>query len=167
METLTAIVNDPTFWVGVAFFIFVGVLIWKKVPGAIAKSLDERAARIQAQLEEARTLKEEAQALLAQYQRKHRDAKKEAEDMLALAREEVELMAIEAEKNLEVLFERQMKTTEDKIAQAEIEAVKEVRVAAVEAAVGAASAILNTQLKAGKHGKLVDDAIKDLDKRLN
>ena len=167
MELINTILTDPTFWVAVAFAIFVGVLLWKKVPGMIAKGLDERSARIKAQLEEARTLKEEAQALLAQYQRKHRDAKKEAEEMLALAREEAELMAIEAEKNLEVLFERQMKATEDKIAQAEIEAVKEVRVAAAEAAVGAASAILDTQLKAGKHGKLVDDAIKDLDKRLN
>ncbi len=167
METLSAIFNDPAFWVGVAFFIFVGFLLWKKVPGIIAKSLDERAARIKAQLEEARNLKEEAQALLAQFQRKHRDAQKEAEDMLALAREEAELMAIEAEKNLETSFERQMKATEDKIAQAESDAVKEVRVAAAEAAVGAASAILGTQLKAGKHTKLVDNAIKDLDKRLH
>lgn len=167
METLSAIFNDPAFWVAVAFFIFIGFLLWKKVPGIIAKGLDERAARIKAQLEEARTLKEEAQALLAQFQRKHRDAQKEAEDMLALAREEAELMAIEAEKNLEISFERQMKATEDKITQAESDAVKEVRVAAAEAAVGAASAILGTQLKAGKHTRLVDDAIKDLDKRLN
>ena len=167
MELLNTILTDPTFWVAIAFAIFVGVLIWKKVPGAVAKGLDERSARIKAQLEEARNLKEEAQALLAQYQRKHRDAKKEAEDMLALAREEAELMAIEAEKKLEVSFERQLKSTEDKIAQAETEAVKEVKIAAAEAAVGAAGSILGTQLKAGKHSKLVDDAIKDLDKRLN
>jgi len=161
------LLEDPTFWVAVAFFIFAAFLIWKKVPSIVTKSLDERAEKIKAQLDEARALKEEAQALLAQYQRKHRDAKKESKEMMKLALEEAELFAKEAEKNLEASFNRQMKATQDKISQAELEAVKEVKIAAAEAAVNAASTILEGQLKAGKNAKLVDEAIKDLDKRLN
>ena len=164
---LPLFMQTPTFWVGVAFFVFVGFMVWKKVPSIIGKSLDERADKIRAQLEEARALKEEAQSLLAQFQRKHRDAKKEAEDMIELALEEAELFAKDAEKNLDASFARQLKATEDKITQAELEAVKEVKIAAAEAAVNAATAVLETQLKAGKHDKLVDNAIKDLDKRLN
>ena len=164
---ISNIFSDPTFWVAVAFFLFFGLIFWKKVPGMIAKSLDERADKIKAQLEEARTLKEEAQVLLAQYQRKHRDAEKEAEAMLELAREEAELFAKDAEKNLTASFERQLKATGEKISQAESEAVKEVKSAAAAAALGAASEILGNQLKTGKHTKLIDDAIKDLDKRLN
>jgi len=159
--------ETPTFWVAMSFLVFVGFIVWKKVPNMIAKSLDERADKIRAQLEEARALKEEAQSLLAQFQRKHRDARKEAEDMIELALEEAELFAKDAEKNLEASFARQLKATEDKITQAELEAVKEVKIAAAEAAVNAATAVLETQLKAGKHAKLVDNAIKDLDKRLN
>ena len=162
-----SLIADPAFWVALAFVIFTGLLIWKKIPSKVAKTLDERADKIRAQLEEARALKEEAQSLLAQYQRKHRDARKEAEAMMKLALEEADLFAKEAEKNLEASFVRQLKATEDKISQAELEAVKKVRIAAAEAAVNAASAVLKTQLKAGKHDKLVDEAIKDLDKRLN
>ena len=162
-----SLIADPAFWVALAFVIFTGLLIWKKIPSKVAKTLDERADKIRAQLEEARALKEEAQSLLAQYQRKHRDARKEAEAMMKLALEEADLFAKEAEKNLEASFARQLKATEDKISQAELEAVKKVRIAAAEAAVNAASTVLKTQLKAGKHDKLVDEAIKDLDKRLN
>ncbi len=161
------IFSDPTFWVAVSFFLFFGFLFWKKVPGMIARALDERADKIKAQLEEARTLKEEAQVLLAQYQRKHRDAEKEAEAMMVLAREEAELFARDAERNLTASFERQLKATGEKISQAESHAVKEVKNAAAAAALGAAAEILENQLKAGKHTGLIDDAIKDLDKRLN
>lgn len=162
-----AFYTDPAFFVAISFFLFMGILIWKKIPGMIAKALDERADKIRAQLEEARNLKEEGQTLLAQYQRKHRDAEKDAEEMIAQAKEEAKILAREAEKNLEVAFRRQTRATEEKISQAETKAVKEVKAAAAKAAVSAASSVLQINLKAGKHKKLVDEAIKDLDKRLN
>ena len=87
--------------------------------------------------------------------------------MVEQAREEAEIFAREAEKNLDVAFRRQSRAMEEKIAQAEAKAVKEVKAAAVEAAVGAAGSVLQKNLKAGKHKKLVDKAIKDLGKRLN
>lgn len=167
MEYLAHTFENPAFWVGVAFFIFMGIVIYLKVPGQVGASLDERAAKISAQLDEARTLREEAQALLAQYQRKQRDAAKEAEEMVALAKEESELFAIEAGKNLEVLLERRARAAEEKIAQAETQAVKEVRAAAVSVAVGAAEKIVREHLGDKDLGGLLDDAIGELDKRLH
>lgn len=167
MEYLAHTFENPAFWVGVAFFIFMGIVIYLKVPGQVGASLDERAAKISAQLDEARTLREEAQALLAQYQRKQRDAAKEAEEMVALAKEESELFAVEAGKNLEVLLERRARAAEEKIAQAETQAVKEVRAAAVSVAVGAAEKIVREHLGDKDLGGLLDDAIGELDKRLH
>lgn len=159
--------TDPTFWVAVAFFIFVGLMLYLRLPGMIAKALDKRAEKIKSQLEEARALKEEAQGILAQMRRKHRDAKKEAKDIMALAKEEAELFAKEAEKNMEAAVERQVKASEEKIAQAEANAVREVKGAAADAAVRAAGTLLEEQLKRGKNKPLADQAIKKLDKRLN
>ena len=167
METLTHVLENPATWVYVAFFIFVGIMLYLKVPGKITASLDARAAKISAQLDEARTLREEAQSLLAQYQRKQRDAAKEAEEMVALAKEESELFAEEAGKNLEDLLERRTHAAEEKIAQAEAQAVKEVRAAAVSVAVGAAEKVVREHLGGKELDGLMDDAIKELDKRLH
>lgn len=159
--------TDPAFWVAVAFFIFVGIMLYLRLPGMIAKALDRRAEKIKSQLEEARALKEETQGILAQVQRKHRDAKKEAKDIMALARDEAELFAKEAEKNMNAALKRQMKASEEKIAQAEANAVREVKAAAADAAVRATATLLEEQLKKGKNKPLADQAIKKLDKRLN
>lgn len=167
MEFIAHTFENPAFWVGVAFFIFAGIIIYLKVPGKIGASLDERAAKISAQLDEARTLHEEAQALLAQYQRKQRDAAKEAEEMIVQAKEESELFAIEAGKNLEALLERRTRAAEEKITQAETQAVKEVRAAAVSVAVGAAEKVVREHLGDKELGGLLDDAIDELDKRLH
>lgn len=167
MEYIAHMFENPAFWVGVAFFIFIGIVIYVKVPANIGASLDERAAKISAQLDEARTLREEAQALLAQYQRKQRDAAKDAEEMVAQAKEESVLFALEAEKHLEILLERRSRAATEKIAQAEAQAVKEVRAAAVSVAVGAAEKAVREHLGGKELDGLLDDAIKELDKRLH
>ncbi|MCH8861960.1 MAG: F0F1 ATP synthase subunit B [Proteobacteria bacterium] len=167
MEYIAHTFENPAFWVGVAFFIFVGIIIYVKVPASIGASLDERAAKISAQLDEARTLREEAQALLAQYQRKQRDAAKDAEEMVAQAKEESELFALEAGKNLEDILERRSRAATEKIAQAEAQAVKEVRAAAVSVAIGAAEKVVREHLGGKELDGLLDDAIKELDKRLH
>lgn len=167
MEFLDHAFQNPAFWVGVAFFIFVGIVIYLKVPATVAASLDARAAKISAQLDEARTLREEAQALLAQYQRKQRDATKDAEEMVVQAKEEAKLFALEAEKNLEELLERRSRSATEKITQAEAQAVKEVRAAAVSVAVGAAEKVVREHLDGKDLDGLVDNAIAELDKRLH
>ena len=162
-----ALLQNPTFWVGVSFVMFVALLIKLKVPGMIGAGLDKRAEGISKQLDDARTLKEEAKALLAQFERKQRDARQEAEDMLAQAKSDSELFAKEAEANLDALVDRRKKAAEEKISQAEAAAVGEVRGVAVQVAVAAARKLMEDGVKGDKADSLVDDAIKQLDKQLH
>jgi len=158
---------EPEIWVALAFVMLVAVLVWKKVPSMIAKSLDQRAAKIKDQLDQAKHLKEEAQALLAEYQRKHRDAAKDAEEMMAQARADAENFKNETKKSIATLVERQTRAAEEKIAQAEARAIKEVEATAAEVAVQAARKILAKQMKSRKGTELVDKTIKDLGKHLH
>ncbi len=117
-------------------------MVFLKVPGTVGKSLDARADRIRDELEEARRLREEAQSLLAEYQRKRKEAEKEATEIVAIAQREAHGLLEEARKKTEEYVARRNKLAEQKIAQAEIEAVNEVRASAVDIAVAAASRIL-------------------------
>ncbi len=143
------------FWVAVAFVMFIGVLVYFGVHKMILDALDERSARIKAELDEARRLKEEAQALLAEYQRKKDDAELEAAGILAGAKAEAERLAAEAKAKSEEFLARRTKLAEFKITQAETQALADVRNAAAEAAVAAAERILTDTVK----GKLADDLI--------
>jgi len=158
--------SDPEFWVGVAFLIFVAVLVWQGAPALITKTLDARAARIRAELDEARRLRDEAQALLAEYQRKQRDAEKEAEDIVALAREEAQLYAADARRKLDEQLARRGAMAEAKIAQAEAQAVAEVRSRAAEVAVAAAARLIGEELSEAKAKQLIDDSIRNVGRRL-
>lgn len=136
---------SDTAWVAVAFVLFI-LLLWKlKVPAAINTALDERGARIKAELEEAARLREEAQALFAEYQRKQKAALKDAEDIVAAARAEAKAIAAQAEIDLKAALARRQAQAEAKIAQAETQALAEVRSAAVDIAVEAARMVLAKQ----------------------
>jgi F-type H+-transporting ATPase subunit b len=143
------------FWVAVAFAIFVGVLIYLGAHKLIIDALDERAAKIKAELDEARRLREEAQSLLAEYERKKDDAAREAAGIIEGAKQEAERLAAEAKTKSEEFLARRTKLAETKIAQAEAQAVADVRNAAAEAAVAAAERVLTDTVK----GKLADDFI--------
>jgi F-type H+-transporting ATPase subunit b len=143
------------FWVAVAFFVFLGILVYVGAHKYILDALDQRAARIKAELDEARRLKQEAQALLAEYERKKGEAEREAADIIAGARAEAERLAVEAKAKSEEFLTRRTKLAETKIAQAEAQAVADVRNAAAEAAVAAAERVLADTVK----GKLADDLI--------
>ena len=147
--------SEPEFWVAVAFVIFVGILIYVGVPKMVLNSLDDRARRVQADLDVARRLKEEAQKLLAEYQAKRRSADDEAAAIIAGARAEAERTAAEAKSKMEDFVARRTKIAETKIAQAEAQAVADVRAAAADAAVTAAEKILGDAVK----GKVADDLI--------
>lgn len=156
------LIDNPVFWVAVAFLIFIGVIFWKKVPAKIVEALDRRAAKITHELNEARSLKEEAKALLAQIQRKHKDAEDAAESILQQSKEEAKLFAREAEKDLAEYFRRQEKALEERIAQAELDAVKNVQSAAVEAAISAAVRILSNGQTEEARRQITDKAISEL-----
>ena len=146
---------EPELWVAVGFAIFVGILIYVGVPKMVTKALDDRGKRVQAELDEARRLKEEAQKLLAEYKAKQRQADDEAAAIIAGARSEAERIAAESKTKMEEFVARRTKMAETKIAQAEAQAVADVRAAAAEAAVSAAEKILTESVK----GKIADDLL--------
>jgi F-type H+-transporting ATPase subunit b len=155
------------FWVAIAFLAFLLILAYYKVPKLIAKALDERAAGIRKELDEARRLREEAQALLADYQKKHRNAGQEAEAIVEQARREAEAFAAETRKSLAETVERRRKQAEEKIARAEVQATEDVRAAAVDMAIAAAEKILRDKAAGAGGAALIDDSIRSIKTRLN
>jgi F-type H+-transporting ATPase subunit b len=158
--------RDPEIWVAAAFVIFVA-LTAKPIGRAIAKGLDGRAAKIKAQLDEARALRDEAERLLAEHQRKQISAVKEVEAIVARGREQAEHVRRESAANLEAAFARREKMAIDKIAQAEAQAVTDVRNQAVDIAMAAAAKLLKESIDSGKGDELIDSAIKELDRKLH
>jgi F-type H+-transporting ATPase subunit b len=158
---------DAEFWVAVAFVAFLGVLVYFGAHEMMVKYIDQRRDRIKAELDEALRLKEEAQALLAQYQRKQREAEQEAAAIIAGATAEAERMMAEARAKMEEFIACRSKTAEAKIAQAEAQALADVRAAAAEAAVGAAERILTQTVKGEVADRLVVKGIDDVKAKLN
>jgi F-type H+-transporting ATPase subunit b len=158
---------DATFWVAVAFVLFVALCIYMGLHRTIIDALDQRAARIKAELDEAVRLKEEAQKLVAEYQRRHQDAEREAEAIVASAKTEAERGAAEAKIKMEDFIVRRTKMAETKIAQAEAQALADVRAAAAEAAVAAAERILAESAKGKVAEDLIAQGIRDIKAKLN
>src|SRR5215475_9658557 len=154
-------------WVAVAFVIFVGVLIYYGVHKQMVGALDQRSARIRADLDEARRLKEEAAALLAEYRRKQQTAEREAAQIVAGAKAEAERLAVEARTRMDEFVARRTKMAETKIAQAEAQALADVRAAAADAAVAAAGQILASTVKGDTAENLVSKGIADVRSKLN
>lgn len=140
------ILYTPEFWVLASFIVFVALVVYLGAPAKVTALLDARARRIRAELDEAQKLREEAQGLLAEYQRKRRDAESEAEEIVALAREEARRLGAEAREQLQETLARRQRLAELKIGQAEQQAVADVRAAAADAAVAAAERILAERL---------------------
>jgi F-type H+-transporting ATPase subunit b len=159
--------NEPLFWVLVAFLAFVAIVLYYRVPAAIAKMLDDRADGIRKELDEARKLREDAQALLADYQRKAREAETEAQTIIDQAKREAEALAADSRKALVESLERRSKIAEEKIARAETQALSEVRATAVETAVTAAQELLKTRAGGAVGEALISQSISDLRGKLN
>lgn len=157
---------DPTFWVAIALLLVI-VAFARPVLRAITAGLDTRAAQIRTKLEEARKLREDAQALLAEYQRKQRDALGEAEDIIAHAKAEAERVRADAEVALEESIRRREQQAMERIANAEAEALRQVRNQAVDIAIAAAGRLLQDNLPAAKADALVDQTIQDLPAKLH
>ncbi len=157
---------DPSFWVGLAFVLVVA-LAFKPAAKAISSSLDGRAAKIREQIEEARKLREDAQALLAGYQTKQRDAMAEAEKIIAQAKAEAARMKTDAEADLARALERREQQALERISQSEAQALAQVRSTAVDVALAAAEALIRENLDDGKKQALADKAIGELQARMN
>ncbi len=159
--------HNPYFWVLVSFIGFVALLVYYKVPGIIGSALDARGLAIKAELDEAKRLREEAQALLNDYKNKAREAETEAKSIIEQAKREAEALAAESSKSLAENLERRSKMAEEKIARAEAQALSEVRSAAVDAALLAAEKIIAGKVSGAAGSGLIDEAIKDLKGKLN
>jgi F-type H+-transporting ATPase subunit b len=158
---------EAEFWVAVAFVVFVGILVYFKVHRLLVKSLDDRRERIKAELDESRRLKAEAEALFATYQRKQQEAEQEAQAIVAGAKAEAERLATEAAAKIEEFIARHTKMAESKIAQAEAQALADVRSAAAEAAAAAAETILSHTVKDKVADELIAKGIADFKDKLN
>lgn len=158
---------SPDLWVLVSFVLFVALLVYYKIPEKVAKALDNRADRIKTELEEARRLREEAQSILADYQQKRRDAEKEAEDIIAMARREAQSYAEESRKALNESLQRRVKLAEEKISRAEDQAVQDIRSRSADVAVSAAESIIARELQGKPAEDLVTKGIKELSAKLN
>ena len=159
--------TNTNFIVLIAFVIFLGILVYAKVPGIIGGMLDKRAAQIRADLDEARALREEAQTLLASDQRKQEDVKAQAERIVVHARQEAEEAAEVAKADLARTIERRLKAAEEQIASAEAAALKEVKDRAAALAVAAAGDVIAKALTAKDAGKLIDDSIATVEAKLH
>ncbi len=158
---------EPEFWVAVAFVILLSIFGYLGVHRTVLKTLDHRRDRIKAELDDARRLKEEAAKLLAEYKARHASAEREAQDIIASARAEAERIASEAKTKMEDFVARRTKTAESKIALAEAQALADVRAAAADAAVTAASTILSQSVKGSVGDELLAKGIAEVREKLN
>jgi F-type H+-transporting ATPase subunit b len=153
---------DPETWVAAAFVIFIGVLVWLRVPGMAVNRLDRRSAGIKAELDEARRLRREAEEVLAQYRRKQKEAEQEVAAIIRNARSEAERLAAEAKTKVEDFVARRTRIAETKIAQAEAQALADVRAAAADAAAAAAEKVLVETTRGAEGEALIDQGIRDV-----
>jgi F-type H+-transporting ATPase subunit b len=158
--------NDPTFWVAIAFVVFV-IAVYRPIKKSMTGALDQRAEAIRQELDTAQALREEAQKTLAEYKRLQRDAVNEAAEILESAKHEAAALREQAEHNLEEQLKRREQLALEKIEQAEATALKQIRDQAVDIAMSATRRLLVEQVDEAKSGELVDQAIKDLPNRLS
>ncbi len=158
---------DATFFAFVGLLLFLALVVYLKVPGMVAKSLDERADKIRGELAEAKRLREEAQHVLAEYQRKRKEAEAEAASIVAAAEREAAMLTAEAKQKTEEFVTRRNALSEQKIKQAETDAVNAVRSAAVDLAIAAAESILAKKVDAAVQESLVKGAVGEVKVRLN
>ncbi|KQV68216.1 F0F1 ATP synthase subunit B [Rhizobium sp. Root1220] len=158
---------DATFFAFVGLVLFLALVVYLKVPGMMAKSLDHRADQIRNELAEAKRLREEAQHLLAEYQRKRKEAEADAANIVAAAEREARMLTDEARKKTEEFLVNRTAVSEQKIKQAEADAMKAVRSAAVDLAIAAAATVLQKTADTKVQSELFSNAVGQVKSRLN
>src|SRR3954453_17242445 len=153
---------NPGGWVALAMLVVFAILIWKRVPGAIGRSLDSKIALIRNQLAEAESLRKEAEALKAEYEKKAKSADKDRDALIERAKHEAEEIVAKAKTDAEALIERRTRMAEEKIAAEERTAVEQLRAATADAAAKAAARLIAERHDAATDAQLVDRAIKEI-----
>jgi len=161
------ILNEGETWVALGFVLVLALLWWKGVPGMVAKMLDQRAAIISAELDEAKKLRAEAAALLEDYKKRAATAESEAAGIVEAAKADAAQFAKDSRVALAAQIERRTAAAHDKIAQAEAAALNEIRALAADAAVSGAQKLIAARMDEKRTGNLIDASIKDLGSKLN
>ncbi len=159
--------QDAEFWVGAALIIFFGVLAWAKAPGMVGRALDARGLKIQGQLDEARSLRDEAQALLAQITIRRAETERAASEMLAAAQADAKRLRAEAAVKLADDIQRRRAMAERRIAVAEAQASMDVKAAAAELAAATAERILSARIADATSDPLIEAALQGLGRRFS
>lgn len=159
--------KNTNFVVLLGFLVFVGIIVWKKVPGLIVGMLDKRADDIRTELDEARELREEAQSILASYERKQREVQEQADAIVAQAKADAEAAAEKAKDDLKISIERRLVSAGEQIASAEASAIRDVRNTAITVAVQAAQDVITKKMTAADANQLIDDSIKEVGDKLH
>ncbi|MDG1995594.1 MAG: hypothetical protein P8J14_03800 [Emcibacteraceae bacterium] len=167
MEEHVTFFTDPATWVSLAITVFFLLIIWKKIPSIFAKMLDDRSQEIGDQLENAKSLRDEAAALLAKYESDQRAAEKQAADLLENAQAEVKQMVADSKVQSEEMTKRRSEVAEQKIAQAQAAALKEIRLLTVQVATSAARDLIEKNLKKADHEALIKSSTDGLDAKLH
>ncbi len=159
--------KNPEFVVLIGFLLFLALLVYLKVPGLLGGLLDKRAEGIKSDLAEAKALREDAQAILASYERQQREVKDQAERIVEHAKAEAIEAAEKAKQDLKASIARRLAAAEDQITSAQDAAVKEVRDTAIQVAVAAASDVITAKMTASSGSKLIDEAIQAVGEKLH
>ena len=167
MAFIEYLLNDTSFWAMLGVVIFLGILVWVKVPGIITKQLDDRANKIRDDLDDARRMREEAQELLSSFQRKQREAEAEAEAIIEQARSDAKHLREAARTELALRLERRTALAEQRIAQAEVQAVAEVKALAADLATDAAARLIAENTQKTDHANRLKADLADLEGKLN
>lgn len=159
--------NDTDIVVGIGFVIFIGVLIYYRVPGMLTRRLDQRSVQIRSEIDEARALREEAQSLLASYERRQKEVKLQADDIVAAARVDAEKAAEASKEDIRRSVARRLKTAIEQIEAAEQAAVRQVRDRAVSVAIAAAAEVMRNNIDDQEADRLIDASIEDVGRMLH
>lgn len=159
--------KNTDFVVLLAFLLFIGILVYFKVPSLLMGMLDKRADGIKSELDEARSLREEAQTLLASYERKQRDVQEQADRIVSAAKEDARIAADQARADLAISLERRMAAAEEQIANAQAAAIKDVRDQSVGIAIAVARELIAKQMTAAEGNSLIDGAISEVEAKLH
>ena len=161
------LIRDPEFWVGIGFLVVIGIFLYLRLPAFVGAALDRRAEAIAKELDEAKRLREEAEAVLADYKKKAEAVEQEAEAILTEAKSEAERYATESREALKTQIERRAQMAQDKIAQAESQAMAEIRELAADAAAAAAEKLIAARLDEKRASALIAASLKELPDKLN
>jgi F-type H+-transporting ATPase subunit b len=159
--------GNTDFVVTIAFAIFVGILLYKKVPSLVSEMLDKRANSIKAELDEAKALREEAQSLLATYERKQKEVQEQADRIVTAAKEEAATAAAAAKEDIAKSITRRLAAAEDQIKSAEASAIKDVRDQAIVVAIAVAREVVASQMDPKAAGAMIDDSIATVGEKLH